>query len=64
MTEPRRLHPADVVRTLADLLRANGLTGLYGSACTLFGVLSISYGLTGWTNSRTMWWYRDGNETT
>jgi hypothetical protein len=46
MRRPRRLPPGDVLRTLAEMLRAAGITRLYGSACTLLGVLSIACGLT------------------
>jgi hypothetical protein len=52
------------MRALADLLNANGITRLYGAACTMLGVLSIAYGLTVWTDGRRLWWYRDGDQTT
>jgi hypothetical protein len=60
MTTSRRLPPGDVLRTLADLLCAAGITRLYGSACAVLGVLSIAYGLTVWTDGRRLWWDRDG----
>jgi hypothetical protein len=60
---PVRLRPANVVRTLADLLRADGITRLYGNACTKLGVLSIVHGLTVWTDGQRLWWDRDGNQT-
>jgi hypothetical protein len=66
MTAPRptaRLRPVNVLRTLADLLHAAGITRLYGSACTFYGVLSIAYGLTVWTDGRRLWWDRDGEKT-
>jgi hypothetical protein len=67
MTMPRppaRLRPADVLRALADLLRVAGITRLYGSACTIIGVLSVAYGLTVWTDGRRLWWDRDGSQAT
>jgi hypothetical protein len=64
MTEPWRLRPADALRALADLLRANGLTRLYGSACTLYGVLSITYGLTVWCDGRRLWWQLNDDQAT
>jgi hypothetical protein len=54
----------DVLRTLADLLRTRGITRLYGSACTMLGVLSIAYGLSVWCDGRHLWWHRDGQRTT
>jgi hypothetical protein len=67
MTGPRppgHLRPANVVRALADLLRADGITRVYGNACTMLGVLSIACGLTVWTDGRRLWWDRDGHQTT
>jgi hypothetical protein len=61
---PSRRCPANVLRILTDLLRANGITRLYGSACALYGVLSIAYGLTVWCDGRHLWWHRDGKRTT
>jgi hypothetical protein len=61
---PARLRPANVMRALADLLRADGITRLYGAACAMLGVLSIAYGLTIWTDGRRLWWDRDGDQTT
>jgi hypothetical protein len=58
---PPRQRPAAALRALAAQLRAAGITRLYGSACTLFGVLSITYGLTVWTNGRLLWW-QTGND--
>jgi hypothetical protein len=64
MSRPRRLRPANVLRTLADLLRARGITRLYGSACIRLGVLSVAYGLSVWCDGRQLWWHRDGQRTT
>jgi hypothetical protein len=64
LTAPRpdsRQRPAASLDALATQLRAAGITRLYSSACTLFGVLSIAYGLTVWTNGRLLWW-QTGNE--
>jgi hypothetical protein len=64
MTEPPRLRPVDVLRALADLLRARGITRLYGSACTMLGVLSVANGLSVWTDGRQLWWRTGDNQTT
>jgi hypothetical protein len=57
-----RQRPADALRALAAQLRTAGVTRLYGTACALFGVLSITYGLTVWTNGHLSWWRRDDEE--
>jgi hypothetical protein len=67
MTTPRRparLRPADVVRALDGLLRAAGITRIYGAACIAVGVLSVTYELTVWTDGRRLWWHRHGEQTT
>jgi hypothetical protein len=64
MTRPGRLRPMDVLHTPADLLRTRGVTRLYASGCTMFGVLSIAYGLRVWCDGHRMWWHRDGQRTT
>jgi hypothetical protein len=61
-SQPARLRPANVIHALADLLRADGITRLYGNACTMLGVLSIADGLTVWTDGRRLWWDRDGHQ--
>lgn len=61
---PARLRPGDVLHALADLRRARGLTRLYGSACTLYGVLSITDGLTVWCDGQHLWWRTDGEPST
>ena len=58
-----RLRSADVLRALADRLRARGITKLYGSACAMLGVLSAAYGLSVWSDGRQLWWHRDDNRT-
>jgi hypothetical protein len=67
LTAPRpnpRRQPAAALRALAAHLRAAGITQLYGSACALFGVLSVANGLTVWTNGRLLWWQTGGNQAT
>ena len=67
LTAPRpnpRQQPAAALRALAAYLRAAGITQLYGSACALFGVLSVASGLTVWTNGRLLWWQTGGNQQT
>ena len=61
---PPRQQPAAALRALAGQLRISGITRLYGTACTLFGVLSVTGGLTVWTNGRLLWWQAGGNQET
>jgi len=61
---PPRQRPAAVLGALAAQLRAAGITRLYGSACALFGVLSVAYGLTVWTNGRLLWWQTGDDQET
>jgi hypothetical protein len=61
---PPYQRPAEALRALAAQLTRVGTTRLYGNACTHYGVLSISYGLTVWTNGRVLWWRHNGRETT
>jgi hypothetical protein len=62
---PPRERPAQALRALAGHLTRTGTTRLYGHACSRYGVLSIRYGLTVWTNGRIFWWRNpDGTETT
>ena len=50
------MRPADALIALADQLRPRGFTALYGSACNRFGVLSVVYGMTVWTDGLMLWW--------
>jgi len=59
-----RQRPAAALRALAAQLRVVGITRLYGSACALFGVLSVAYGLTVWTNGRLLWWQTGDDQET
>ncbi len=56
--------PADVIRDLVTLLQAHGLDQLYWSACTLLAVLSITPGLTVWTDGHHLTWNHHGTPTT
>jgi len=42
------------------MLRQRGMTRVYGAACTVFGVISVSPGLTVWTNGRLLLWHFNG----
>lgn len=55
-----RTSPASVVRALAEMLRQRGITRIYSAACPVFGVVSISTGLTAWTNGRLLVWRYGG----
>jgi hypothetical protein len=61
---PPRQRPAEVLDALAGQLRQRGLTHLYAASCRLFGVLSVSAGVTVWTNGRVLWWRAADDETT
>ena len=56
--------PAAVVNALARQLRTLGVPQLYGAACRDYAVLSVSRGVTVWTNGRLLWWRSGENETT
>jgi hypothetical protein len=59
-----RQRPSLVLRALAAQLRERELTHLYLAACPRFGVLSVAYQLTVWTNGRVLWWQVGPAETT
>ena len=61
---PPRQQPAEALHALVGQLRTAGITRLYGTACTLLGVLSVTSGLTVWTNGRLLWWQACGNQET
>jgi hypothetical protein len=59
-------HPSPA-RAAADLARAlarNGITGIYTAAAAKFAVISVSAGLTAWTNGQIVWITRDGQRET
>ncbi len=61
---PPRQRPAEVLGALAGQLRQRGIGPLYGATCRLFGVLSVSAGVTVWSNGRVFWWHTaDGGMT-
>lgn len=53
-----------MLEALADQLRERGRTHLYTASCRLLGVLSVSAGLTVWSNGRVLWWRAGDDETT
>jgi hypothetical protein len=59
---PGQRGPAAALRALADQLQSAGFTRLYAVACVRFGVLSVSEGLTVWTNGCLLWWRADGEQ--
>jgi hypothetical protein len=46
------------------LLAGYGLTRIYVAACQLIAVISVSTGLTAWTNARQLWVTHDGQRET
>ena len=61
---PPRQRPARALDALAAELRQRGMTGMYTASCRLFGVLSVSAGVTVWSNGRVLWWRVGDEETT
>ncbi|MGH3195177.1 MAG: hypothetical protein ACRDNT_04415 [Streptosporangiaceae bacterium] len=47
--------PAQVVAALARALARQGITGVYTAAAEKLAVISVSSGLTAWTNGRILW---------
>ncbi len=43
------------------MLRQCGMTRVYTAACTVFGVISVTTGLTVWTNGRVLLWHFNGS---
>ncbi len=56
--------PSLVLRALAAQLRRHGQPRLYMATCARYGVLSVSSGVTVWTNGRILWWRSGGDEST
>ena len=56
--------PASIAATLAAMLARHGLTRIYTAACHLIAVISVSDGLTAWTNGRIVWITREGQRET
>jgi hypothetical protein len=44
----------------ARLLARHGLTRVYTAACQVFAVISVTAGLTVWTNGHRLWWDENG----
>ncbi len=47
--------PARIAAALAALLARHGLTRVYVAACSVIAVISVTAGLTAWTNGRQLW---------
>jgi len=56
--------PASIAATVAALLAGYGLTRIYTAACQLIAVISVSTGLTAWTDGRQVWVIHDGQRET
>ena len=52
--------PGYLAGIVARLLARHGLTRVYTAACQVFAVISITAGLTVWTNGRQLWWDEHG----
>jgi hypothetical protein len=52
---PPGTSPARIAAVLAALLARHGLTRIYTAACSVIAVISITTGLTAWTNGRQLW---------
>ena len=52
--------PASPAAALAALLARHGLTRTYTAARPGIAVISVTAGLTAWTNGRQLWWDQPG----
>jgi hypothetical protein len=56
--------PASIAATVAALLAGHGLTRIYTAACQVIAVISVTAGLTAWTNGRQLWITHGGQRET
>ena len=56
--------PARVATDLARQLARHGITGIYTAVSEKFAVISVTAGLTVWTNGRQLWCTCDGQRYT
>ena len=56
--------PGGIAATTTALLAGPGLTGIYTAACQFLAVISVSTGLTAWTNGRQLWITHGGQRET
>lgn len=56
--------PGHLAATIARLLAGHGLTRIYTAACHLYAVISVTIGLTVWTNGGQLWWDHHGQPRT
>jgi hypothetical protein len=56
--------PASIAATVAALLAGHGLTRIYTAACQVIAVISVTAGLTAWTNGRQLWVTHGGQQET
>jgi hypothetical protein len=56
--------PATIAATVAGLLAGYGLTRIYTAGCQVIAVISVSTGLTVWTNGRQLWVTHGGQRET
>ena len=61
---PGHPSPAHAAADLARALTRHGITGIYTAATAQFAVISVTAGLTAWTNGRVLWFTRDGKRET
>lgn len=52
---PAAASPAGVAAELAGYLAARGITGIYTATTITFAVISVTTGLTVWTDGRQLW---------
>jgi hypothetical protein len=61
---PAAASPAAVAAALARQLAGHGSTGVYTAATIKFAVISVTVGLTIWTDGRTLWCTQAGQRRT
>ena len=52
-----RATPATAAASLASQLAQAGITRVYTAACDRYALISVTAGLTVWTNGRVLWWH-------
>ena len=61
---PPRASPANVAAALTSQLAAHGITGVYSATAEKFAVISVTAGLTVWTDGRLLWHGHGGQRRT
>jgi hypothetical protein len=63
-SSPSGRSPAQTADQLAQQLAGHGITGIYTAATAKFAVISVTTGLTVWTDARLLWYTQAGQRRT